>query len=113
MCPLLNFRGFSVTITHNPLISILTVTHKLPNGVKTHFFEELENGRCLILPRNADEMQEMLKLVLYDPSFYTFHHRFREAMVKLQMPNYEYLERSKCRGLSGHNNGGKERGGVG
>ncbi len=71
------------------------MAHLLPEGIKTNFFKELDNGHILILPRNAEEFQDMLELVLYNPSAYTFHHRFREAMVKLQEPNYNYLEQSK------------------
>lgn len=73
----------------------VVVTHKLPDGVVTHFFKELDKGHNLILPRTAEEFQEMMELVLYDPSPYTFHHRFREALVKIQEPNYVYLEESK------------------
>ena len=71
------------------------MTHKLPEGVMTTFFKELENGRCLIMPSNAEEFQEMMNLVLYNSSPYTFHHRFREAMVAIQKPNYGYLKQSK------------------
>ncbi len=49
----------------------------------------------MVLPRNAKEFQEMLELVLYNPSAYSFHHRFREALVDIQKPNYSYLEQSK------------------
>lgn len=70
----------------------IPVTHKLPNGVMTPFFKELESGKILILPRTAEEFQEMLELVLYNPSPYSFHHRFREALVDIQKSNYSYLE---------------------
>lgn len=73
------------------------MTHKLPEGVKTNFFEELEKGRILIMPKNAEEFQEMMELVMYNPSPYTFHHRFREAVVGIQKENYSYLKKSKRR----------------
>lgn len=74
-----------------------TVTHKLPNGVKTPFFEELEAGKIPILPKTAEEFQQMLELVMYNPWAYTFHHRFREALLDHQRPNYRYLEQSKTK----------------
>lgn len=69
--------------------------HKLPNGVKSKFFKELEKGRNYVLPTNADEFQEMMELVLYNPKWYTFHQRMRDALVKMQMPNYVFFEESK------------------
>lgn len=74
--------------------------HKLPNGVKTKFFEALENGKNYVMPTNAEEFQEMMELVLYNPKTYTFHQRMREALVKIQMPNYEFFQESKYAILS-------------
>ena len=77
------------------------MAHKLPNGVKTHFFQELEKGRILILPKDANQLKEMLELVLYNPSAYTFHYRLREAMVQIQMRSYKYMEQSKKMAFGG------------
>ena len=48
------------------------------------------------MPTSADEFQEMLELVLYNAKTYTFHQRMRDALVKIQLPNYAYFEESKC-----------------
>lgn len=70
-------------------------THKLPNGVKTQFFHELEAGRTLMLPKTAEEFQELMELMLYDPSPYIFHHRLRAALVDMQKVKYCNWEQSK------------------
>ena len=78
----------------------------LPEGVKTEFFKEMEEGRVLIMPKNAEEFQQMLELVLYNPSPYTFHHRFREAVVEIQKENYDYMYQSKLWKKLGGRGGG-------
>ena len=69
--------------------------HRLPNGVKTKFLEELENGKNYVMPMNADEFQDMLELVLYNPKTYTFHQRMRDALVQMQKPNYAFFKESE------------------
>ena len=63
--------------------------------MKSKFFEALENGRNYVLPTTADEFQEMMELVLYNAKTYTFHQRMRDALVKIQMPNYSYFNESE------------------
>ena len=75
----------------------VVVAHKLPNGVMTPFFKELGKGNILSLPRTVDELQKFTELVLYNHSPYTFHHRFKEALVKFQEPNYVYMEESEMK----------------
>ena len=36
------------------------------------------------MPKNADEFQDMMELVLYNPKTYTFHQRMRDALVRMQ-----------------------------
>jgi len=71
------------------------VAHKLPEGVKTKFFEELEKGNILIMPQNAKELEEMLQLVLYNPTPYIYHRRLMDALVKIQQINYDCMKESK------------------
>lgn len=71
------------------------MAHKLPNGVKTHFFHELEAGKVQIMPKNAEEFQKMLDLVLYDSSAYFFPHCIKEVVVNLQKLKYCYWEQSE------------------
>ena len=88
-----------VTVRSNILFQcfVSIVTHKMQKGVKTKFFEELETtGKNFILPNNAHEFQEMMELVLYNPSSYTFHRRMREALVGMQLPLYFQFKKSKC-----------------
>ncbi len=47
------------------------------------------------MPTNADEFQEMLDMVLYDSSKFTFPLRFRQALVEAQLPNYPNFLKSK------------------
>ena len=76
---------------------VAIVTHKMQKGVKTKFFEELETtGKNFILPNNAEEFQEMMELVLYNSSAYTFHRRMREALLGMQLPLYSQFKKSKC-----------------
>ena len=84
----------TLTHTHTP------GPHKLPNGVKTKFFEALEKGKNYVMPTNADEFQDMMEMVLYNPKTYTFHQRMREALVQIQKPNYAFFHESECLFLS-------------
>ncbi len=40
------------------------------------------------MPTNAAEFQEMMDMVLYDSSKFTFPIRFRQALVEAQLPMY-------------------------
>ncbi len=71
--------------------------HKLPEGVKTRFFDELEKGNILVLPHNGQQFQEMLELVLYNPKPYIYHRRLLDAVVKVQETNYSYMRESKLK----------------
>ena len=71
------------------------VAHKLPQGVKTEFFHCLENGKNKVMPKDGKEFQEMLELVLYDSSKFTFHDRMRQALVEAQRPNYPNFSKSE------------------
>ena len=84
------------THTHTHIPTCTPGLHKLPNGVKTVFFEALEKGKNYVMPTNADEFQEMMELVLYNPKSYTFHQRMREALVQIQKPNYAFFHESEC-----------------
>ena len=89
-----NVNNYMHTHTHIPTCT--PGLHKLPNGVKTVFFEALEKGKNYVMPTNADEFQEMMELVLYNPKSYTFHQRMREALVQIQKPNYAFFHESEC-----------------
>ncbi len=47
------------------------------------------------MPTDADEFQEMMDMVLYDSSKFTFPLRFRQALVEAQLPNYPNFTRSE------------------
>jgi hypothetical protein len=85
-----NTHTHTCTHAHTPGL------HKLPNGVKTKFFDALEKGKNYVMPTTADEFQDMLELVLYNPKTYTFHQRMREALVEIQKPNYAFFHESEC-----------------
>lgn len=66
--------------------------HKLPGAGESKFFRVLsETGRNMVLPADAEQFQEMMALVLHNPSPYSFHHRMREALVAMQRPYYSHF----------------------
>ena len=79
-----------------PLSLSLSVTHKLSNGVTTKYPKEFKvTGKLSFLfPKCADEFQQMINVVLYNPSLFTFHHRMRQALVYMQMGHYPHFDKS-------------------
>ena len=70
--------------------------HRLPNGVRTEYFEILEStGRNTLLPTTPDEFQYMIEMISYNPAPFSFHYRFREALISLQLPHYPHFKESK------------------
>ena len=88
-------HSHTYTHTHSRTLGL----HKI-NGVKTKFFDALEKGKNYVMPTNADEFQDMMELVLYNPKTYTFHQRMREALVQIQKPNYAFFHESEYLFLS-------------
>ena len=80
-----------------PSLLITPVTHRLSNGVKTEFLKEFEmTGKMtLLFPKCADEFQQMINVVLYNPTIFTFHYRMRQALVYVQRNHYPHFDKSQ------------------
>ncbi|CAI8005048.1 Monoacylglycerol lipase abhd6-A [Geodia barretti] len=71
------------------------ITHRLSNGVATKYIKEFEvTGQLsLLFPQCPDEFQQMIDVVLYNPSLFTFHYRMRQALLSLQMEHYHHFDK--------------------
>ena len=83
--------------TPPPSLSLSPVAHRLTNGVTTKYLQDFERTGEMgfLFPKCADEFQQMINLVLYDPSLFTFHYRMRQALVALQMNHYKNFKQSQ------------------
>ena len=78
-------------------LSLSPVTHRLSNGVATKYIKEFEvTGQLsLLFPKCPDEFQQMINVVLYNPSIFTFHYRMRQALLSVQMEHYQHFDKSQ------------------
>ncbi|KAL5456883.1 hypothetical protein EMCRGX_G034109 [Ephydatia muelleri] len=66
------------------------VAHKLPDGVRTEFFESLESsGTNLLLPTTVEGFHRMIDTVLHQSNKFKFHRRLSEVLLDERMQKYE------------------------
>lgn len=75
---------------------LLTVAHRLPDGVSTEFFESLESsGTNLLLPTTVEGFHMMIDTVLHRSNKFKFHRRMSEALLDERMQKYDSFKESK------------------
>ena len=73
-----------------------SVAHKLPDGVRTEFFESLESsGTNLLLPTTVEGFHRMIDTVLHQSNKFKFHRRLSEVLLDERMQKYESFKESK------------------
>ena len=83
--------------SHPHSLSLSPVAHRLSNGVATKYIKEFEvtSQLSLLFPKCPDEFQQMINVVLYNPSIFTFHYRMRQAFLSVQMEHYQHFDKSQ------------------
>ena len=78
------------------LFFIPSVAHKLPDGVRTEFFQSLESsGTNLLLPTTVEGFYKMIDTVLHQSNKFKFHRRLSEVLLNERIQKYESFKESK------------------